>query len=514
MNIELQKNKPVHQPNDEEFNGFRNSSYTPIPDEFFDKIAVQLSEAELRVLLYLMRRTLGFRKRLDAISLSQLANGICRRDGTILDRGTGLSKPAILKAITGLVNKNIITVERNCGVNGRNEINTYELRFIDEREAVKTIPATIEDVNSYSSSEYSEVYYSYNDLAKSQNLSSSSEFKPTLLTEKQNTGDKLAAIKSTPRKNSISLSGKPVIRPLVNLNNQGSKPKATLVVNQHDQQHGRIQNNIKQLNNKQLLCSDGSLALESLEVEQNLESVEVEIDGDQLYINFRKLVLALVELGLAEKLAVEYAYKYPEEYLWEKIEITQKVSNPANHQPTLRNTAGYLRRAIEENYQPLQLQAKSRKYNHSQITAASDSHSFKARQVEPEKTLLRGAFSRAATPSAQPSEFIADAAAGVVGLSSSPDCAASSVEAFQLNPAVIWQQTMQDLESRFRLDAATLELLVDSFLEIGENHKVTIWLAYSWQERLLNLAVRNQIRLALRQQLEFNCNLVFGTIDT
>src|ERR1700712_2667778 len=114
------------------FGGFKNLNSTPIPDEFFDILAVQLSEAELRVLLYIMRRTFGFKKKADAISLSQLTGGIRKRDGSMLDYGTGLSRPSVLKALSGLQAKGIITIEKRTGEDGRNEINVYQLRFVDD----------------------------------------------------------------------------------------------------------------------------------------------------------------------------------------------------------------------------------------------------------------------------------------------------------------------------------------------------------------------------------------------
>ena len=55
-----------------------------------------LSGAEVKVMLYIFRRTLGFKRYADNISLNQLLNGIVRRDGTRLDHGTGLSKSTLL----------------------------------------------------------------------------------------------------------------------------------------------------------------------------------------------------------------------------------------------------------------------------------------------------------------------------------------------------------------------------------------------------------------------------------
>ena len=58
------------------FPGFQSPNYTMVPDELFDELMVELSGAELKVLLYIIRRTFGFKKDSDNISLSQLLNGI------------------------------------------------------------------------------------------------------------------------------------------------------------------------------------------------------------------------------------------------------------------------------------------------------------------------------------------------------------------------------------------------------------------------------------------------------
>ncbi|MFH1263616.1 MAG: replication protein, partial [Pseudomonadota bacterium] len=90
------------------FTGFSVPTYTPVPDELFDQLMVDLSLAELRVLLYICRRTFGFKKREDAIALSQMLGGIRRRDGVRLDRGVGLSRRALLPAIRSLVEHGVI----------------------------------------------------------------------------------------------------------------------------------------------------------------------------------------------------------------------------------------------------------------------------------------------------------------------------------------------------------------------------------------------------------------------
>src|SRR5215212_9787368 len=94
------------------FRGFQSPTYTIVPDELFDELLTQLSGAELKVLLYIIRRTFGFKRDADSISLSQMLHGITTRDGRILDRGVGLSKPTLLLALRSLEDKNVIVTER------------------------------------------------------------------------------------------------------------------------------------------------------------------------------------------------------------------------------------------------------------------------------------------------------------------------------------------------------------------------------------------------------------------
>src|SRR3954465_5970122 len=84
------------------FRGFSGPNYTPVPDELFDELLVELSGAELKVLLYIIRRTFGFKRDSDNISLSQMLNGIRTQDGRALDRGVGLSKKTLLHALRTL----------------------------------------------------------------------------------------------------------------------------------------------------------------------------------------------------------------------------------------------------------------------------------------------------------------------------------------------------------------------------------------------------------------------------
>jgi phage replication O-like protein O len=111
------------------FQGFNFPTTTPVPDEVFDLLLPQLSGAELKVLLYICRRTFGFKKQWDSISLTQIASGITTRDGRVLDRGTGLSKRHVQRALKQLEERHIIRVNRVRDETGLNYINTYSLYF-------------------------------------------------------------------------------------------------------------------------------------------------------------------------------------------------------------------------------------------------------------------------------------------------------------------------------------------------------------------------------------------------
>src|SRR5215216_3229012 len=109
--------------------GFPSPNGTVVPDDVFDVLMPELSEAELRVLLYVIRRTFGFKKDSDSISLSQMVDGVKTRDGRVLDRGTGMSRRGVMKGCAGLVEKGIIDVHKRLSEQGDNEINIYRLRF-------------------------------------------------------------------------------------------------------------------------------------------------------------------------------------------------------------------------------------------------------------------------------------------------------------------------------------------------------------------------------------------------
>lgn len=114
------------------FGGFSSPNYTQVPDQLLDNLLPDLSEAELKVLLYIVRRTFGFKKESDTISLRQLSNGITTKDGRQLDRGTGLSKSGVTKALLSLRKRGILIRFKNSDSVRGSTPTTYRLRMMDE----------------------------------------------------------------------------------------------------------------------------------------------------------------------------------------------------------------------------------------------------------------------------------------------------------------------------------------------------------------------------------------------
>ncbi len=111
-----------------EFRGYRGPRFTPLPDEFLDHQLADLTSAEAKVMLFLFRKTYGYRKSGDRVSFAQLQFGTVAADGTIIDRGTGLSKATIWRALKGLQKKGLIEVYRQTTRAGDPDVNYYRIR--------------------------------------------------------------------------------------------------------------------------------------------------------------------------------------------------------------------------------------------------------------------------------------------------------------------------------------------------------------------------------------------------
>ena len=115
------------------FEGFQEPNFTPVPDEFFDLFLPDLTGAELKVFLYIVRRTLGFKRREDAVSLGQICEGITTRDGRRLDRGTGLVRSTAALAASSLVTKGLLKRVQRKAPNGSHLPSLYQIRYIAQQ---------------------------------------------------------------------------------------------------------------------------------------------------------------------------------------------------------------------------------------------------------------------------------------------------------------------------------------------------------------------------------------------
>lgn len=125
------------------FDGFASPNYTQVPDELFDTLMTQLSDCELRVLLYIVRRTFGFKRTSDTISLSQMVSGITTKEGQVLDSGTGLSKSTVARGLKSLREKGVIVATRNASVARGDQPTTYRLRFKAESTPENQVTAPV-----------------------------------------------------------------------------------------------------------------------------------------------------------------------------------------------------------------------------------------------------------------------------------------------------------------------------------------------------------------------------------
>lgn len=85
---------------------------TQIPNVILDFIVPQIPEGEGKCLMYICRRTYGFHKERDRISLSQFVDGIKDRNGNQLDCGAGVSRPTAVESLKNLIGSGLVKVIR------------------------------------------------------------------------------------------------------------------------------------------------------------------------------------------------------------------------------------------------------------------------------------------------------------------------------------------------------------------------------------------------------------------
>ena len=90
------------------------NGFTKVPNEILEALAViGLRSYEMRLVLFIIRKTYGWHKKKDWISLSQLSEG------------TFISKPNVCRTIRQLVSRNLIVRGRNKHVGLNRDCTTW-----------------------------------------------------------------------------------------------------------------------------------------------------------------------------------------------------------------------------------------------------------------------------------------------------------------------------------------------------------------------------------------------------
>ncbi len=115
-------------------------NFTQIPNIILDKFMFDMTESELKVFLYIARRTYGFQKTKDKISLNQICDGIKDKDGDILDHGTGLSKRSVIDSLKKLENINLIISKKKANKVTEFSINVVQnLHHLESSQVVQNL---------------------------------------------------------------------------------------------------------------------------------------------------------------------------------------------------------------------------------------------------------------------------------------------------------------------------------------------------------------------------------------
>jgi hypothetical protein len=95
--------------------------YTQLPNELFEVLDQIDSLTELKIILYILRHTWGFQEHegQKKITTDEFMKGRKRKDGSRIDRGTGLSDYGVKDGIAKALKHGFITCEVDDGDKGR-----------------------------------------------------------------------------------------------------------------------------------------------------------------------------------------------------------------------------------------------------------------------------------------------------------------------------------------------------------------------------------------------------------
>lgn len=124
---------------------------TQVPHVITDVLIPLLPDAEARCLLYIARRTYGFRKVRDRISFTQFESGMRDKEGFQLDYGTGMARSSVSRGINGLIKLGIVLCEKKKSgsfyeINLEVDIEKVVAQSYQYRKATKTGSAKLPQV--------------------------------------------------------------------------------------------------------------------------------------------------------------------------------------------------------------------------------------------------------------------------------------------------------------------------------------------------------------------------------
>lgn len=102
----------------------KNANHTQVSNDFLDNYMSTLSGAETKVFLVVTRKTTGFHKLTDSISISQIM------------KFTGLSNRKVIDSIKSLEQKGLVIVDREKVENKHNKINKYTICYEHNSQGV------------------------------------------------------------------------------------------------------------------------------------------------------------------------------------------------------------------------------------------------------------------------------------------------------------------------------------------------------------------------------------------
>ncbi|MFX4242629.1 replication protein [Aliarcobacter butzleri] len=95
------------------------SPYTKVPNSILDFEGLDVYE--FRLLIFILRKTIGFNKKSDGISLSQFV------------KATGISKDKVIKSLENLQKRKFISIQKQTLKNGGKSFNRY-ISLVDEKD--------------------------------------------------------------------------------------------------------------------------------------------------------------------------------------------------------------------------------------------------------------------------------------------------------------------------------------------------------------------------------------------